>query len=374
MSDYLPREVDVDAVLKAPIQEIVKRDFLEKGNFLTCDPVLFSEALKTILAIPTVTSTFFALYKKDNSICLHANNREVVFNISIPIQEGNYDSKVIYFMEPKNLALFITGNPFKMTFDEVGKLSFETEYSKYEPETFNLNPSSAILIHPEPYDWEPFPISPTNVNRLHRLFQGAVMASDNKCLLMDNQISVNLRTHSLHMTSSTYESPIILRKSDFPVLIRMKPTEWAITSDRVWFKSESSVFSVPFPIYKEKEFPRFKLTGEREGKLSINTSNLQSACKIAQSFGADIFEFKVEKGKALLSISNRAVFHIGTGKLNKTQRFSADICQKVFNNFSSKECENFNMNIYRDGVEVEIPISPTNPTLIKYNFVKLIGV
>lgn len=300
--------------------------------------------LRIIASLPAKSTIFMALWKDGNRVRVHANNKDAFIDSALDIlNENPYETDKVYFVDSKMLQTFIQSySSFCFSFDDKGSIIFESPYTVYQLETYNLSLADMQIKPEEGLVYSVFPLNKQQTNVFKALFAFAPSLNDNKVLVKPDRVLANftLYQHSLIGPTAAAE-PFILRRVDIPTIAEVADLEcqFALTEKRVYIQYTGGLISFLRLPYNEKEIviPETYATGETQGDFQIDVKMLRKALKLTSILSTSTVDFEQDGDNILLLAGSRARFQIGKGSIKETFSLSTELFTKIVATLDSNE-------------------------------------
>jgi hypothetical protein len=298
--------------------------------------------LQVIQSFPARSVVFLAVWRDEDRLCIHANNRDAYIDSSLPIlNEDAYASgDKVYFIDSQKLLAFILAyKQFVFSFDEKGNIYYESPYSLFKLENLAIKLDDVRIqgdLSLEGATWVPFPLTKAEVGVLRTLYGFAVKISDSKVLINSEKAEAFFTLYKYSVIGSTkVNENVVVRRLDLSTIHEISNGDlwFAFTEKRLYFKFELGIVSFLRVPYDDASFmyPESFAQGAEVGKFLVDIPLIRQALKLTSLLSADTVEFRQEGDKVLMAVSDQAVFHIGRGSVSQDFLVNTDLFSRVLN-------------------------------------------
>ena len=304
----------------------------------------FRKVLQIVYSFPSKSTVFMAVWQEGSNLCVHANNRDALVDVKIPIiNKDPYKTDKVYFLDTSKLLAFVNAyKQFVFSFDADGTIYYESPFVRYRLDVLKVSLNDILIKYDTIKDWVKFPLTKGEIGTLKTLYTFAIKLSDSKVLLDTDKSEAFYTLYKYSVIRKTNLSEkVVIRRLDLPTIqeIAEDGLSFAFTKDRLFFKFGFGVVSFLRVSYDEESFmyPNTFATGDEVGRYTFDVKVIKQALKLSGLFKVDEVEFVSENQDIFMLVSEKAKFKVGSGSLSSSFELGVDTFAKLLGTVGDNE-------------------------------------
>ena len=324
------------------------------------------KVLQIIMSFPSRSTVFMAVWKEGANLHVHANNRDALVDVSLPIvNDSPADISKVYFLDTGKLLAFVNAyKQFVFSFDVVDKeasIFYESPYVRYKLDTIKVSLDEVkipLKVNTKDDVWKKFPLSRNDIGVLKTLYGFAVKLSDSKVLIDSGKSEAFYTLYKFSVLGPTnVTEKVVVRRLDLSTIheIACDDLAFAYDKERLYFKFALGIVSFVRVPYDEASFmyPDTFATGVEVGKFQLDTPLIKRALKLSILFNTEEVRFYSKDSDIFMDVSGKADFKVGSGQLGGSFNLSVDTFSKILGTIDDGEGI-LNMVVTEHGIDIAL--------------------
>jgi len=312
----------------APADTVVVQSYASKKPHWVLKSGELKKVLQIVRAFPAVSSVVLAMWREEDHVCFHANNRDAFIDARLKIQNPNYyvgnagSESRVYFLDSEILLAFLNSYPdFALAFDkDTGDVFFESANANHKLVSLALNLGELRIVAEPPANPLAFPLTKAELSVFHTLFNHALKLSDSRMLLTGDKAEAFFSLYKFTVTGIGNWDNVVIRRLDINALREIadfSDVSMYCTESRLYFLFPYGTLSFERVPYDEQSFmyPETMADGAPVGAFNMDLKLLKQALKLVSLLGSGEVVFQQGDGGVIQMLAGGTSFNIGSGQL-----------------------------------------------------------
>ena len=313
----------------SPAETVVVQSYVSKKPHWVLDSGELKKVLQIVRAFPAVSSVVLAMWREEDHVCFHANNRDAFIDARLAIKNHDYyvgnvatESRV-YFLDSEILLAFLNSYPdFVLAFDsDTGDVYFESAHANHRLISLALNLGELRIVAEPAVNPIPFPLTKAELSVFNTLFNSALKLSDSRMLLTGDRAEAFFSLYKFTVTGIGNWDNVVIRRLDLGALREIAdfPNVTVYCTDlRLYFLFPYGTLSFERVPYDAESFmyPETLAEGGPLGGFTMDLKLLKQALKLVSLLGSGEVVFRQGDGDVIQMLAGGTSFNIGSGKLD----------------------------------------------------------